>query len=273
MQCDYLVTGQQVSQEERFVKSDGRVAVVTGGATGIGFAIASRLAQAGYDVAVADIDSAGAERAVEELRGLGGKAAAVCGDVGDRADAVRMMEAAARGLGDLDLLVNNAGIARLGPLASFPEADWRELFRVNVDGVFFCCQGVLARMMARQRGNIVNISSWNGKLGAPNFGAYSATKAAVISLTQALAREVASYGIRVNAVCPGIVAGTPMRKEVERQGLAFGLPPSSDRAKTIPLRRLATPEDIANMVAFLASDEAAYMTGQAVNVTGGLWLH
>ncbi|OGB93790.1 MAG: 3-oxoacyl-ACP reductase [candidate division NC10 bacterium RBG_16_65_8] len=253
--------------------SDGRVAVITGGATGIGFAIASRLAQAGYHVAVADIDSAGAERAAGKLRERGCKATAVCGDVGDRADAFRIMEETVRGCGDVDLLVNNAGIARLSPLVSFPETDWRELFRVNVDGVFFCCQAVLPHMMAHRRGSIVNISSWNGKLGAPNFGAYSATKAAVISLTQALAREVASSGIRVNAVCPGIVAGTSMRKEVERQGQAFGLLPSSERAKTIPLGRLATPEDIANMVTFLASDEAAYVTGQAVNVTGGLWLH
>lgn len=250
-----------------------RMAVVTGGATGIGFAIASRLAQAGYDITVADVDSASGERAAGELRQIGCNAAAVRGDVGNRADASRIMEAAVGGGGGVDLLVNNAGIARLGPLASFPEADWHELFRVNVDGVFFCCQAALPHMMARRRGNIVNIASWNGKLGAPNFGAYSATKAAVISLTQALAREVASHGIRVNAVCPGIVAGTPMRKDVERQGEAFGLPPSSERAKTIPLGRLAAPADIANMVAFLASDEAAYVTGQAVNVTGGLWLH
>ena len=255
------------------MKSDGRVAVVTGGAMGIGHAIASRLARAGYDVAVADIDAAGANRVAEELRGLGRKATAVPGDVGDRAQAFGMMQAAARDLGDVDFLVNNAGIARLGALASFPEADWRELFRVNVDGVFFCCQAVLPGMTARRRGNIVNIASWNGKLGAPNFAAYSATKAAVISLTQALARETASHGIRVNAVCPGIVAGTPMRADVERQGDAFGLPPSSERVKTIPLGRLATPEDIANAVAFLASEEAAYMTGQAINVTGGLWLH
>jgi NAD(P)-dependent dehydrogenase (short-subunit alcohol dehydrogenase family) len=184
-----------------------------------------------------------------------------------------MVEAATRAVGDIDLLVNNAGIARLGRLLDFPEADWQELFRVNVDSVFHCCQAVLPRMLWRKQGNIVSIASWNGKLGAPNFGAYSATKAAVIVFTQALAREVAPHGIRVNAVCPGIVAGTPMRKEVERQGLAFGLSPSSERAKTVPLGRLATPEDIANAVAFLASSEAAYMTGQAVNVTGGLWLH
>ncbi len=250
-----------------------KVAVVTGGAAGIGFAIASRLAKAGYNIAVADLDKAGAERAAGELCRVGRKAVAVAGDVRERADAFRMMEEGVRGLGKIDLLVNNAGVARLGPLVDFPEADWRELFRVNVDGVFFCSQAVLPGMIGRRHGSIVNISSWNGKLGAPNFGAYSATKAAVISLTQAWAREVAQFGVRVNAVCPGIVAGTPMRAEVERQGLAFGLPPSAERAKTIPLGRLATPEDIANAVAFLASPEAAYMTGQSMNVTGGLWLH
>jgi len=251
----------------------GRVALVTGAATGIGLAIALRLARAGYDIAVADINAPGAEAAAKQLRESGRQAAAIQCDVGDRQAAFRMAEEATRALGDIDLLVNNAGIARLGPLASFSEKDWRDLFKVNVDGVFFCCQAVLPRMLARRRGNIVNIASWNGKLGAPDFGAYSATKFAVIGLTQALARELASHGIRVNAVCPGIVAGTAMRAQVEREGQAFGLPPSSERAKMIPLGRLASPEDIANAVAFLASDEAAYMTGQAINVTGGLWLH
>ena len=251
----------------------GRVALVTGGATGIGQAIAWRLARAGCDIAVADINGAGAEAAAKELRESGRRAVAIRCDVGDREAVLRMADESNRALGEIDLLVNNAGIARLGPLPSFPEQDWRELFRVNVDGVFFCCQAVLPGMMARHRGAIVNIASWNGKLAAPNFGAYSATKFAVIGLTQALAREVAGFGIRVNAVCPGIVAGTPMRKEVERQGQAFGLPPSAERAKTVPLGRLATPEDVANAVAFLSSDEAAYMTGQAINVTGGLWMH
>ncbi len=251
----------------------GEVAIVTGGAAGIGLAIARRLVRAGYDLMIADVDAGGAERAAQEFRQQGRRSVAIPCDVGNREAAFKMVETATRALGDVDLLVNNAGIARLGPLLNFPETDWRELFRVNVDGVFFCCQAVLPRMIARKKGNIVSIASWNGKLGAPNFGAYSATKAAVVVLTQALAREAASHGIRVNAVCPGIVAGTPMRKEVERQGQAFGLPPSSERAKVVPLGRLATPEDIANVVAFLASSEAAYMTGQAVNVTGGLWLH
>ena len=255
------------------MKTEKGVALVTGGATGIGRAIAKRLARAGYDLAIADIDAPGAEAAANQLRESGRRVAAIQCDVGERASALRMAEEAARALGDVDLLVNNAGILRLGPLVSFSDKDWRDIFRVNVDGVFFCCQAVLPRMMARRRGNVVNIASWNGKLGAPNFGAYSATKFAVIGLTQALAREVDSQGIRVNAVCPGIVAGTPMRAQVERDGQAFGLPPSSERAKTIPLGRLATPEDIANVVVFLASEEAAYMTGQAINVTGGLWLH
>lgn len=251
----------------------GRVAVVTGAATGIGLAIAMRLGRAGYDIAIADIDAPGAEAAARQLQASGRRAVAIPCDVGDREAVLGAVAEATRTVGEIDLLVNNAGIARLGPLTSFAERDWRELFRVNVDGVFFCCQAVLPGMTARRRGNIVNISSWNGKLAAPNFGAYSATKAAVISLTQALAREVAANGIRVNAICPGIVAGTAMRRDVERQGQAFGLPPSAERAKMIPLGRLAEPEDIANAVALLASDETAYMTGQAINVTGGLWLH
>jgi len=250
----------------------GRVALVTGAAVGIGFAIARRLARAGYDIAIADRDEAQALQAAAEIQGLGRRATVVVGDVGDRSSALRMAEEAARALGDIDLLVNNAAIVHLGALASFPEHEWKELFRVNVDGVFFCCQAVLPRMVERRSGNIVNIASWNGKLGAPNFGAYSATKFAVIGLTHALAREVAPHGVRVNAVCPGVIADTPMRRRVERDGQAFGLPPSAERAKVIPLGRLGTVEDIANVVAFMASDEAAYMTGQAINVTGGLWL-
>jgi acetoin reductase-like protein len=248
------------------------VALVTGAAAGIGVAIARRLARAGYDIAIADINAAEAKSAAEIIRKDGRQAAAIECDVGDRGATFRMVEEASRVLGDIAVLVNNAGIVRLGPLATFSEKDWRDLFRVNVDGVLFCCQAVLPRMVERRQGSIVNIASWNGKLGAPNFGAYSATKAAVISLTQTLAREVASQGIRVNAVCPGIVAGTPMRAQVERDGQAYGLPPSSERTKMIPLGRLGKPEDIANAVAFLASNEASYMTGQAINVTGGLWL-
>lgn len=255
------------------MNQDKKVAIVTGAGTGIGRAIALRLAKSGYAVAVADVDSQGADSVTRELRTNDGLAEAIVCDVGEKAEAFRMVDAATKALGPVELLVNNAGVVGLGPLADFSEQEWRRLFRVNVDGVFFCCQAVLRSMLERSRGNIVNIASWNGKLGAANFGAYSATKAAVISITQALAREVAAKGIRVNAVCPGIIAGTLMREQVQTEGQAYGLPPASERAKTIPLGRLGNPEDIAEAVAFLASEKAGYMTGQAINVTGGLWLH
>ena len=255
------------------MNADRKVAIVTGAGAGIGRAIALRLAGAGYAVAVADIDPDGANRVTQELRANDGLAEAIICDVGDRAAAFRMVASATEALGSVQLLVNNAGVVGLGPLADFSEQDWRRLFRVNVDGVFFCCQAVLPGMLGQHRGNIVNIASWNGKLGAPNFGAYSATKAAVISITQSLAREVAPMGVRVNAVCPGIVAQTSMREQVQLEGEAYGLPPASERAKTIPLQRLGKPEEIADAVAFLASEQASYMTGQSINVTGGVWLH
>jgi NAD(P)-dependent dehydrogenase (short-subunit alcohol dehydrogenase family) len=255
------------------MNEEKKVAIVTGAGTGIGRAIALRLARSEYAVAVADINPDGANSTAQEIKANDDLAEPIVCDVSDRAEAFRMLAAATEALGPVQLLVNNAGVVGLGPLADFPEENWRRLFRVNVDGVFFCCQAVLPGMLARNKGSIVNIASWNGKLGAPNFGAYSATKAAVISITQSLAREVASKGVRVNAVCPGIIAGTPMREQVQLEGKSYGLPPASERAKTIPLGRLGNPEDIAEAVAFLASEQAAYMTGQAINVTGGLWLH
>ena len=255
------------------MNKDRKVAVITGAGVGIGRAIALRLATDGFTVAAVDLDVESADNVVQAIRQGSGQAEVFACDVGDREQVFQALEKAAQTVGEIDILVNNAGIVHLGPLADISAKHWRDLFRVNVDGVLFCCQAVLPGMLKRQKGNIVNIASWNGKLGAPNFGAYSATKAAVISLTQSLAREVASSGIRVNAVCPGIIAGTPMREKVQADGAAYGLPPASERAKTIPMGRLGDPDDIAGAVAFLVSNDASYMTGQAINVTGGLWLN
>ena len=208
-----------------------------------------------------------------EVAATGARAIPVVADVGDRGAVGRMVAEVVDELGAVDLLVNNAGLCRLGAIAEYAEADWHATFRVNVDGVFFCCQAVLPHMLARARGVIVNLASWSGKAGAPFFGAYCASKFAVIGLTQSLAKEVAPLGIRVNAVCPGIVAGTEMRAQVDAESRALGRPTSTDRVGWIPMGRLGDPEDVAGVVAFLASDDARYMTGQAVNVTGGLWMH
>lgn len=263
-----------MDSREVLQKSEARkVALITGGGSGIGRAIALRLAKEGYHVVVNDIDLDAAQRTADEVRHLGVHVTPLRGDVGERASVQRVVEEALKEFGRIDALVNNAGVVRLGRLIDFPEPDWRTLFKVNVDGVLFCCQMVLPQMVSRKQGAIVNISSWNGKAAMPFFGAYSATKFAVIGLTQALAREMAPYGIRVNAVCPGIVAGTAMRAEIEQRSPQFNIPPSKERAATIPLKRLAEVEDIAGVVAFLLSEDAAYMTGQAINVTGGLWMH
>jgi NAD(P)-dependent dehydrogenase (short-subunit alcohol dehydrogenase family) len=254
--------------------SPGRgTALVTGAGSGIGRAIALRLARDGWAVAVNDVDPARAARVAGELQATGARALAIVADVGDREAALRMVAEAVASLGAVDLLVNNAGLCRLGALAEYAEADWRATFRVNVDGVFFCCQAALPHMLARARGVIVNLASWSGKAGAPFFGAYCASKFAVIGLTQSLAKEVAARGLRVNAVCPGLVAGTEMRAQVDAESRQLGRPTSIDRVSWVPMGRLGDPEDVAGVVAFLASDDARYMTGQAINVTGGLWMH
>ena len=250
-----------------------RTALITGAGSGIGRAIALRLSRDGWAVAVNDVDPARATLVAREVDAAGGRGAAVVADVGDREAAHRMVAETLTTLGPIDLLVNNAGLCRLGAIAEFPEADWHATFRVNVDGVFFCCQAALPHMTTRGRGSIVNIASWSGKAGAPYFGPYCASKFAVIGLTQSLAKEVAAQGIRVNAVCPGIVAGTEMRAQVDAEARALGRPTSTDRVGWIPLGRLGEAEDVAGVVAFLASDDARYMTGQALNVTGGLWMH
>ena len=177
--------------------------------------------------------------------------------------------------GDLDgfdILVNNVGILRTSPFLDTTFQTWREVLSVNLDSVFHFSQAVLPGMIERKRGCIINISSWTGKKGVPNHSAYSTSKFAIIGLTQSIAGEVAPHGVRVNAVCPGIIDNTAMRSEAELLNREQGLPDLHARVQSVPLRRAGEPGDIAGVVAFLASDDAAYMTGQAINVTGGLWM-
>ena len=248
----------------------GKTAFITGAATGIGRSIALRLAAEGCDIAL--FDRASAEQAAEEIRARGRRATVFTGDVGEFEQVRSAVEDAIAQLGALDVFVNNAGIARIGPLADMATEDFRALFRVNVEGVFNGCKAVVPHMVERGSGSIINMSSWTGKSGRPLYGAYSASKFAVIGLTQALAAEVAGKGVRVNAICPGIVVGTEMRSDLDAEHEKHGRPPTGERVKAIPLGRPQRAEDVAGIAAFLASEEAAYMTGEAVNVSGGLWM-
>lgn len=253
-------------------KFDGHAAIVTGAGGGIGREIALRLAVEGCDVGVFDRSQTGANETAEMIRTQGRQACVATGNAASQADVQRGVAALLEELGMIDILVNNAGILHTAPFLDTTAAEWREVLSVNLDGTFHFCQAVLPHMLERGSGAIINMSSWTGKKGVPNHAAYCASKFAVIGLTQSLAGEMAKHGIRVNAVCPGIIIGTDMRDKAEMMNKAQGLADVETRSRAVPMRRAGTPGDVASVVAFLASDEASYMTGQAVNITGGLWM-
>ena len=250
----------------------GKRALITGGASGIGRAIGLALAQAGCDIALIDVAHAAAEATAQDIRALGRAAEVAAGDVASAAS-VRAAVVALEASGPpFDILINNAGIARLGSVLSISAEDWRDTFAVNVDGIFNATRAVVPGMIERRRGAVVNLASWLGRRGHPQFSAYAAAKFAVIGITQSLAPEVAAFGVRVNAVCPGIIADTPMRLALEQAGAGAGLPPMAERVKSVPLGRAGTPDEVANVVVFLASEAAAYVTGAAYDVSGGHWM-
>jgi NAD(P)-dependent dehydrogenase (short-subunit alcohol dehydrogenase family) len=251
---------------------EGRRAIVTGAAYGIGRGIAARLVAEGCDVGLFDLDFAAAERVAAELSTSGRRIAVAAGDVSSKADVEAGMNTLLNELGGgADVLVNNAGICRIGKLLEMEESDWRTTFGINVDGLFYVTRQIVPGMVERRSGAVVNLASWMGKSGAKAYGAYCASKFAIVALTQTLALELGEHGVRVNAVAPGLVVQTRMREESEEERRREGLPLAEERAKTIPLRRAAVPEDIAKAVAFLASDQAAYITGETLSVTGGIW--
>lgn len=250
----------------------GKAALITGAGSGIGRAIALRLAAEGCAIAALDIDLAGIERTAGEARGKAVETVLEAVDVTDPDRVEKAIKRCIAKLGRIDILVNSAGILRISPLVEMSAGDWNDVFGTNVNGVFHCCKAVLPHMMENRRGRIINIASWFGKTGKPNYAAYCASKFAVIGITQSLALEMAPHGVTVNAVCPGTIVNTGMRDYADEAERARGMPPARERALAIPLGRAGEPDDVARMTAFLASDEAAYMTGQAINVTGGLWM-
>jgi NAD(P)-dependent dehydrogenase (short-subunit alcohol dehydrogenase family) len=237
-----------------------KVAFITGGGRGIGLAIAGRLAKDGYRIAIFDRDPG------ELTEGW----LALPGDVTDQTSVQKAVADCETSFGPISLLVNNAGICPIAPLVETSLEDFQATFRVNVEGAFICMRTVLPGMIARERGSVINLSSWIGKNGQAYYSAYAATKAALIGLTQAVSGEVARYGIRVNAICPGIVDQTNMRASIDAAQAKLGLPPLEQRLKSIPMGRAAEPDDVVGLVAFLASDEARYITGEALGVTGGI---
>ena len=238
-----------------------KVAVVTGGAQGIGLAIARALGEAGATVVIGDVDEA---KAKDAAAGLGGDASAVRLNVADHDEVKRVMAQLLDARQRLDILVCNAGITRDGLLLRMKPEEWSAVLDVNLHGAFYCIKQALPAMTKQRYGRIVTISSIVGVMGNSGQANYAASKAAVIGLTKSVAREYASRGVTANAVAPGFIdtAMTQSMPDSARQRLL----------EQIPLGRLGTPEDVALAVRFLVSDEAAYITGQVLHVNGGMWM-
>jgi acetoin reductase-like protein len=256
---------------------DGKVAIVTGAARGIGEAVALRLAREGAAVVVSDVDGPGAAQVAQSIEQSGGRARSLVADVTNADDVAQLVGGAVEAFGRLDILVNNAGIAAVGLLLETDEQTWDAIMRVNAKGTLLCSQAAARQMIEQgEGGRIINNASGAGKI-APGrdvpLGAYAASKHAVVALTKQFGLELAQYGILVNCVCPGIV-DTPMWDLIDREIAGVqGAPVGSvkDRAvASVPLGRIEQPADVANLIMFLASDDADYITAQALNVCGGI---
>jgi NAD(P)-dependent dehydrogenase (short-subunit alcohol dehydrogenase family) len=245
-----------------FLQLPDRVAIVTGAARGIGLTVAKRMHAAGARIVIADIDEARAVKAAGTLDPDTGRVLGVATDITSAASVEAMVEATLEAYGRIDILVNNAGITGASkPLWELDFETWARVLDVNLSGVFRCCKAVIGHMRENARGSIVNVASIAGKEGNPNLIPYSSSKAGVIGLTKALAKEVATQGIRVNAVAPAVVE-TDILRQMTPETVKYML-------SRIPMNRFGTLEEVAAVVHFLASDDASFVTGQTYDVSGG----
>ena len=241
----------------------GRRAIVTGAGRGMGRSVAGALAERGARVAVNDLDGEAAERTAALLRSAGAESAAIQADVTDAGGVGRMVDRVLKDFGGVDILVNNAGILRPTRVQEISEAEWDLVIEVNLKGTFLCSQAVLPSMRRSGWGRIINFSSTAGKNISTLGGAhYTAAKAGILGFTRHLAKEVAEYGITVNAVCPGLIDTEMIRSTASEERLRRYV-------EGFPIHRLGRPDEVAELVAFLASDRAAYITGASLDINGG----
>jgi NAD(P)-dependent dehydrogenase (short-subunit alcohol dehydrogenase family) len=257
----------------RIMTLSNQVAIVTGGGNGIGRAIALRLAHDGADVVIAGRRQATLEECGAAVRAQGRKALPVVTDVSREDDVSAMVKRALEAFGRIDILVNNAGIiGPTAPVVSVKRADWDEVMAINLTGAYLCAKAVLPDMIARRSGKIINISSIAGKVAYALRSPYAVSKWGMIGLTLTLAQEAGPSNIQVNVVCPGPVAGERMRRVIEHRAAELGRPAAEVEriyVEDTALKRMATEEDVAALVAFLASSEADNITGQAIDVSAG----
>jgi 3-oxoacyl-[acyl-carrier protein] reductase len=246
------------------LKLTGKVALVTGAAQGIGRAIALLLAQNGADIVISDVNLEKAEETSKEIEGTGQRVMAIRGDVSNVEEVEQMVQAILNRFGHIDILVNNAGIARDKLILRMTEEDWDAVLGVNLKGTFNCTKAVVRHMSKQRSGKIISIASVVGEMGNAGQANYSASKAGVIGFTKTIAREFAQRGINVNAIAPGYIE-TAMTDALSEKA-------KEELKRLIPLDRLGRPEDVAEAVLFLVSESASYITGQVLNVNGGIYM-